>query len=76
MTNIKKTLAAGALAVIMSAGSASAGGLTGNTHSVGTLWNKLSVSKASVQQGAQFIGGTFAVWTFWRFMNNCGPFRC
>ena len=72
MTNIKKTLAAGALAVAMAAGSANAGSVI--------QWNGVKGSKIVAFDSsiglAKLAGGTFAAWTVYRFFQNCGPFRC
>ena len=76
MTNIKKTLAAGALAVIMTAGSAGAWPAIG-IKSVTDNYAGAIVKFSSVESAAWWtIGGSFAAWTVYRFFQGCGPFKC
>ena len=72
---IKRTLAAGALAVMLSAGSASAG-VSFNTFKHAPAKVFPHWTSGNWTAAGQIIGGTFAAWTVFRFFQNCGPFHC
>lgn len=74
--NTIRTLAAAALIAATTAGAAGAQSLAAQA------WNKVV---PSVSTGGEYAlggkvgaiaGGTFALWTFGRFLNGCSPFRC
>ena len=70
---MRKELIAGALALTMSAGSASATSWSGHFGTPGVVEG---VSSAQWTQAVGITAGTFAAWTVYRFFQNCGPFRC
>ena len=73
--NIIRNTGAAALIAVMMAGSANAGliqPLSGPWAEAKRVFAPSPTSASALG----WIGGTFALWTFGRFLNNCGPFRC
>ena len=68
---MRKAIIAGALALTMVAGSASAWPVLGSTGN----WSG-SIDKVIGGTATTWVGGTLAAWTVYRFFQNCGPFTC